>query len=98
MVAIVLDRGDDCFHRFLAELLGAMFRTPIQQSAGVGRLSLRRGACVDDGGKIMDRKARHQLYSRVRPRIGAPHAIGFSTSVARSRQGSSRIGSPARTI
>src|SRR5665213_75578 len=39
VVAIVLDRGDHGFDRFLAELLGAMLRPLVEQLAGIGRLA-----------------------------------------------------------
>src|SRR5258708_18635399 len=61
VVAIVLDRGDHGFHRLLAQFLGAMLGTPIQQLARIGRLASRRRAGVDGGGKIVDRETRHQL-------------------------------------
>src|SRR6266550_2039487 len=97
MVAIVLDRGDHRLHRLLAKFLGAMLRTLVQQFARIGRFSARRHAGIDGGGKIMDRKTRHQLNSRARDgTLSIP--LGFSTSGTRSRQGSSRIGSPARTM
>src|SRR6202022_2845717 len=99
VVAIVLDRGDHGFHRLLAKLLGAMLRTLVQQFAGVGRLSSRRRAGIDGGGQVMDRETRHQLTPRGRPQsIGRRSYAAFSSSVTKSRQGSSRIGSPTRTI
>src|SRR3989454_8671623 len=61
MAAIVLDRGDDRLYRLLAKFLGAMLRTLVQQFARIGRFSARRHAGIDGGGKIMDRKTRHQL-------------------------------------
>src|SRR5439155_236692 len=99
MVAIVLDRGDDRLHRLLAKFLGAMLRTLVQQFARIRRFSARRHAGIDGGGKIMDRKTRHQL-KLMRARRDGTLSIpwGFSTSGTRSRQGSSRIGSPARTM
>src|SRR3984957_10347508 len=93
VLAVVLDRGDHGFHRFLAEFLGAMLRTLVQQLAGVGRLSSRRRAGIDGGGEIVDRETRHQLKLMRLELVWA-----FSTSVTKSRQGSSRIGSPARTM
>src|ERR1700722_3105536 len=98
MAAIGPDRGDHGFHRFLAELLGAMLRPLVEQFAGVGRLSSRRRAGIDGGGEIMDRKTRYQLNSGCSPRDGRYASAGFSTSVTKSRQGSRRIGSPARTM
>src|SRR5882762_8176069 len=98
MVAIVLDRGDNGFHRLLAQFLGAMLGTLVQQFARVGCLSSRRRASIDGGGEIMNRETRHQL-KLTRPQAGGdPHREGCSTSVTKSRQGSSRIGSPARTM
>ena len=44
MTAIVLHRGDHGFHRFLAELFGAMLRSLVQQLAGIGRVAPRRRA------------------------------------------------------
>src|SRR3984957_15765602 len=98
MAAIVPDRGDHGFHRLLAELPGAMLRPLVQQFAGVGRLSSQCRAGIDGGGEIMDCKTRHQLNSNCSPRDGRYASAGFSTSVTKSRQGSSRIGSPARTM
>ena len=63
MVAIVLDRGDHGFHRLLAEFLGAVLCTLVEQLAGIGRLPARCGAGIDGGGQIMNREARHQLNS-----------------------------------
>src|SRR5215212_4796477 len=63
MATIVLDRGDHGFHRFLAELFGAMLRTLVQQLAGIGRLSYRSRAGIDGGGEIVNRETRHQLNS-----------------------------------
>src|SRR5260370_63287 len=67
MDALVLERGDDGFHRLFAKFLGAMLRPLVQQSAGIGRLSARRRAGIDGGGQIVDRETRHQLNSRARP-------------------------------
>src|SRR6266403_1187610 len=99
MVAIVLDRGDNGLHRLLAKFLGAMLRTLVQQFACIGRLSSRRRAGIDAGGQVMDRKTRHQpKLTRARRDGTLSIPRGFSTSVTGSRQGSSRIGSPARTM
>src|SRR6185436_20008517 len=100
MVAVVLDRRDHGLDRFLAQLLGAVLRALVEQFAGVGRLSSRCGPCIDGGGQIMDREARHQPNSTLAPgpRPGRRPDQGLSTFVGRSRQGSSRIGSPARTM
>src|SRR6185436_1463218 len=100
MVPIVLDRRDHGLDRFLAQFLGAVLRALVEQFAGVGRLSSRCGPCIDGGGQIVDRKTRHQLNSTLarglRPRRRPRQ--GLSTFVTASRQGSSRIGSPARTM
>ena len=53
----------DRLHRLLAELFGAMLGSLVQQLAGVGRLSSRRRAGIDGGGKIVDGETRHQLNS-----------------------------------
>src|SRR5665213_4081390 len=107
MLAIVFDGGDDGFDRFLAEFLGAVLGALVEQLAGVGRLSSRYRAGIDGGSKVMDRKTRHQLkltrgaLLKARGRSGkaeAAHTPAFSTSMTGSRHGSSRIGSPARTI
>src|SRR5665213_3172778 len=95
MVAIVFDCGDHGLHRFLAEFLGAMLRALVEQLAGVGRLAARRSTGVDGGGQIMYGEARHQLNS-LRPK--GQHLQGCSTSVTKSRHGSSRIARPARTM
>ena len=82
-----------------ALLYGAMLGTLVQQLAGVGSLAARRSAGINGGGQIVDRKTRHQLELNSRHRQDrALHSCGCSTSVTGSRQGSSRIGSPARTI
>ena len=70
MAAIVLNRGDHGFHRFLTKFLGAMLRTLVEQFAGVGRLSSRRRAGIDGGGKVMDRETRHQPNSTRHARGG----------------------------
>src|SRR3954467_9131942 len=98
MIAIVLDRGDDGFHRFFAELLGAMLRPLVQQLTGVGRLSSRCRASVDSGGEVMDGETRHSNSTQQCGISRSPSIPPFSISVTRSRQGSSRIGSPARII
>ena len=61
MIAIVLDRGDHGFHRLLAEFLGTVLRTLVEQLAGIGRLPARRSAGIDGGGQIVDRETRHHL-------------------------------------
>src|SRR5664279_5426714 len=96
MVAIVLDGGDHGFHRLLAQFLGAMLRPLVQKLARIGRLSSRRRAGIDGGGEIVERETRHQLNSRARKGRALPKP--FSTFVTGSRHGSSRIGSPARTM
>src|SRR6201999_81701 len=98
MLPVIFDRGDNGLHRFLTELLGAMLGALVQQLAGVGRLPSRRRSGIYGGGKVMDRKTRHQLNSHACPEIGALIYLTFSTSVTKSRQGSSRIGNPARTM
>src|ERR1700722_1021997 len=99
MVAVVLDRSYHGFHRLFAELLGAVFRALVQELARIGRLSARRRAGIDDGDEVMNRETCHQLNSACAPqRIRTRSPTGFSTSVTNSRQGSCRIGSPARTI
>src|SRR5258705_2896101 len=97
MVAIVLDRGDNRFHRLLAEFLGAMLGTLVQQLARIGRFSARRRAGIDGGGQAINRKTRHQLNSRAGRGPDAVPSRGFSTSRTMSRQGSRPISSPART-
>src|SRR5258705_3881139 len=98
MVAIVLDRGDSRFQGLLVEFLGAMLGTLVQQVARIGRFSARRRAGIDGGGQVINRKTRHQLNSRAGRGRDAVPSRGFSTSGTGSRQGSSRIGSPARTM
>src|SRR4051812_19676947 len=60
MIAIVFHRGDNGFHRLFAELLGAMFRTLVQQLARIGRLCSRCRAGIDSGGEIMEGETRHR--------------------------------------
>src|ERR1700730_2580562 len=99
MAAIILDRGDHGLHRFLAKLLGAMLRTLVEQFAGIRSLAARSRADIDGGGQVMEGKTRHQLKPGMCARWwDAAHPMELNTSVAKSRQGSSRIGSPARTI
>src|SRR5204862_2671921 len=100
MVAIVLDRRDHGLDRLLAQFLGAVLRTLVEQFAGVGRLSSRCGPCIDGGGQIMDRETRHQPNSILAPgrRPQRRPMTGLSTFATGSRQGSSRIGKPARTM
>src|SRR4051794_13699802 len=100
MVAIVHDRGDHGFDSFLAELFGAVLRALVEQLAGVGRLSSRCGPRIDGGGQIMDRETRHQTNSTHAQRAygPVPSQARLSTFATRSRQGSSRIGRPARTM
>src|SRR6201999_723009 len=98
MITIVLDRGDDGFHRLFAKLLGAMFRSLVEQLAGVGCLSPRRGAGINGGGEVMDGETRHATQLNKCGISRAPPIPPFSISVTKSRQGSSRIGSPARTM
>src|SRR6202158_6246290 len=69
MVAIVLDRGDHGFDRLLAEFLGAMLRSLVQELARIGRLYSRWRARIGGGCEILKREARHQLNSRAR-RVG----------------------------
>src|SRR3954447_6217113 len=98
-VAIVLDRGDHGFDSFLAELFGTVLGALVEQLAGVGRLSSRCGPRIDGGGQIMDRETRHQTNSTQAHRASPePSPNGLSTFATASRQGSSRIGKPARTI
>src|SRR3954451_25344990 len=59
MIAVVLDRGDDGLHRFLAELLGAVLGPLVQQLARVGRFSPRCRAGIDGCGEVMDGETRH---------------------------------------
>ena len=66
VVAVILDRGNHGFHRFLAELLGAMLRALVEELDGVGRLAPRRRTGVDGDGQIMDRETRHQLEPNTR--------------------------------
>src|ERR1700733_4556048 len=96
VLAVVLDRGDHGFHRLLAEFLGAMLRTLVQQLAGVGRLSSRRRAGIDGGGKIMDRKTRHLTNSRARRwRQGASLDLALlSQRVVRDRAASAARPAP----
>src|SRR3954447_19981957 len=94
MVTIVLDRRDDGFHRLLTELFSAVLGTLVQQLAGVGSLSSRGRAGIDRGGETMNRKARHKLTAgALRGEVKA-----CSSFTPGSGRGSSRIGSPARTI
>src|ERR1700730_6203268 len=99
MAAIILDRGDPWLPRFLAKLLGAMLRALAEQFAGIRRRAARSGADIDGGGQVMDRETRHQLNPGMCARgWDAAHPMELNTSVTKSRQGSSRIGSPARTM
>ena len=63
MRAIVFDGRNDGFHRLLAELLGAMLRTLVQQLARIGYVAARRRAGIDGGCKIVDRKTAHKWPS-----------------------------------
>ena len=57
MVAVVAHRGDHRFHRFLTEFFGAVFRPLVEELSGVGRLSARCRAGIDNFGKVMDPSA-----------------------------------------
>src|SRR5260370_19319803 len=99
VIAVVFDRGDHGFHRLFTEFLGAVLRALVEQLSCVGRLSSRCCASIDGGGQIMDRKTRHQLHSNKCARNDrTPSPNRLSTFVTGSRQGSSRTGSPARTM
>src|SRR5438270_13264423 len=95
VAAVVFDRGDDRLHRLLAELFGAVPRALVQELARVGRLSAGDRAGINGGGEIVKGETRHQLNSCA---LNRALVRAFSTFSKGSRQGSRRIGSPARTI
>src|ERR1700744_4792715 len=101
MIAVVPDPGDHGLHRLLAELLRAMLRPLVQELAGIGRLAARRRAGIDNVDQVLKRKTRHHFeldFKLTRTGRGANHASRCSTSVIKSRQGSSRIGRPGRAM
>src|SRR5215510_10717029 len=99
LLAILPDRGDHGLDRFFAQLLGAVLRALVEQLPGIGRLSAGCCAGIDGGGQIVDGETRHHLNSTTLAPL-CPRAIRTSLSifVTGSRQGSSRIGKPWRTM
>ena len=85
-VAVLGDGGERHFHRFLAELLGAMADALVQQLAGIGFLRARLGALFDARGEVGQGEGLGQFgLQNVRssprrrgPRIRIPAFAGMS--------------------
>ena len=78
VVAVIADGGDHGLYGFLAEFLGAMLRSLVEELKGIRSLAAGCRAGVDNFLEVMEREMLHHFNSTSQTRDGNTHAHGVA--------------------